>query len=154
MVTLLPALLIVGAHVIGKVTFPTPRKSPGSGAVADSVLAAVRQLTNPTRKNMLGERDQRIFKPTYLFLLRQIRKTTSHAAWRKRFSIVFGEFCAQRFGSAGRLRTAFGEWRAVSAKATRGLVALQKLRDTELSLLAKSARWTSVIKLTQLSRPV
>jgi hypothetical protein len=31
---------------------------------------------------------------------------------------------------------------------------LQKLRETELSLLAKSARWTSVIKLTQLSRPV
>jgi hypothetical protein len=100
MVVSLPALLIVGAHVIGNVTFPTPRKSPGSGGVAHSVLAAVTQLTNATRKNKLDERDQRIFKPTYLFLLRQIRKMTSHTACASA-SIVWGNFARSAFGVRG-----------------------------------------------------
>jgi hypothetical protein len=50
MVASLPTLLIVGAHDIGKVTLPTPRKSPGSGAVADSTWPTARLLDNALKK--------------------------------------------------------------------------------------------------------
>src|SRR5437773_10910025 len=56
MVASLPALLIVGAHVIGNVTFPTPRKSPGSGTAAHFTSRRVRRLdANPMRKHMRRE---------------------------------------------------------------------------------------------------
>ena len=70
MVASLPALLIVGAHVIGNATFPTPRKSPGSGAVADWTWFKARKLlANAIRKNM--RRTWRNIMSLYLCLSRK-----------------------------------------------------------------------------------
>src|SRR3954465_8704161 len=66
-----------GVHVIGNVTFPTPRKSPGSGAVAAlSSSEARKQPAQPARKRRPHKRN--ISDATFLRLLLQTRSLARH----------------------------------------------------------------------------